>query len=390
MSEFVVGAIIAFIIILLASCEEAKAAVTVNTNLVPPMPPIVTITKKTVNLSAGTSGAAKSTSSTTSATKQDVAQPLVIVPPPKTNYVFPPIGTLQKVTDYAVKATTVVLIYSWAYETNGQEIYYGGTTRYILTNVITSKTQLDQQFIVPALSNIVLYNFCTNANPVWDKSKGVVVDVVCDINTLSLGLSQDLLWYYNTIQLINNPDGSWSVPNLSSVSTQLEDSIPFYVPNAQWARMEVGHNGDPDPFEVDDNLYDPGSSPLYSDGYVYLDTDYITDSSTASGNFWIKTSLFDGTNVFQIFDGDGNSVPETPMNLRMSKDSSYAYVTVNGGDSGRGYMLEWSSDLKSWTNGPVNFFSPLPEDEALPPQFYWQLSTNTMFFRTATTNAVPY
>ena len=71
------------------------------------------------------------------------------------------------------------------------------------------------------------------------------------------------------------------------------------------------------------------------------------------------------TNVFQIYNGDGNSVPETPMKLGMSKDSSYAYVTVSGGDSGKGFVLQWSSDLKNWTNRQVNFFSPLPEDVKL-------------------------
>jgi hypothetical protein len=318
------------------------------------------------------------------------AQPLVIGSP-STNYVFPPIGTVQKVTDYAAKATTEVGIYAWAYKTNGQEAGYGSTTMYIRTNVMTSKIQLDQQFIVPGLSNIVLHNFCTNADPVWDKSKGVVIYIGCIISDPNFDLSQDTLWYSDTIQLVKNSDGSWSVPNLSSFSTQLGDPMPFYVPNAKWARMEVGYKGDPNPSEVDDNLYEPGSSPLSSDGFVYLDTGYITDSSTASGDFWMKISLFDGTNVFQIFNGDGNSVPETPMNLTMSKDSSYAYVTVNGGDSGRGYMLEWSSDLKHWTNGPVNFFSPLPEVEVPAPKFYWPSSlTNNMFFRTATTNTVPY
>ena len=185
----------------------------------------------------------------------------------QTNYVFPAIGTVQKVTDYAAKTSTIVGILAWAYKTNGQEAYYGSATEYIGTNIITSKTQLDQ-FIIPGLSNIVLYNFCTNTNPKWDKSKGLVVNALCDISTSSLGLSQDLLWCDKTIQLVKNSDGSWSVPDLSNFSTQLEDSIPFYVPNLQWARVEVGYNGDPSPFEVDDNLYDPTTDPIGSDGYL--------------------------------------------------------------------------------------------------------------------------
>ena len=180
-------------------------------------------------------------------------------------YAFPTnsLGTTANVENYAAKATRVVLIYVWAYKTNGQEAYYGGTTGYIGTNVITSKTQLDQQFIVPGLS-IMLHNFCTNADPTWDKSKGVIIYVSCIIDIfVSPNVvydSQDLLWYDDTIQLVKNSDGSWSVPNLSNFSTQLGDPMPFYIPNLQWARVEIGSNGCSSPFEIDDNQYKPGSS----------------------------------------------------------------------------------------------------------------------------------
>src|ERR1035437_2598016 len=104
-------------------------------------------------------------------------------------------------------------------------------------------------------------------------------------------MSQDLLNYVGTIQLIKNPDGSYSVPNLSSFSTQLGDPMPFYVPNLQWSRVEVGYKGDAYPFKVDDNLYNSGSSPLSSDGFVYLDTSYITNSSSSNGDLWMKINL---------------------------------------------------------------------------------------------------
>ncbi len=318
----------------------------------------------------------------------------------QTNYVFPAIGTVSNVENYAAKATTDVFVYLWAYKTNSQEVYYGGADGYIGTNIMTSKVQLDQQFIMPEL-NSVINNFCTNTNPVWDKSKGVIVDVVCDINTFSLGLSQDLLWYYNTIQLVKNSDGSWSVPNLSGFSTQLEDSIPFYVPNLQWARVEIGSNGCSSPFEIDDNLYKAGSSLVSSDGYLYLPTGYITNSSSFGGNLWIKTSLVDAislslnpyvtSNVFQIFNGDGNIVPETPLVPALNQDGTNATVTVNGGDSGRGFVLQSSADLAAWTNcSPVTFISPTNAwPGAVPNQFIYSSTNRSLFFRTATTNLPP-
>ena len=391
MSEFVVGAVIAFIIILFASCEEAKAAVTVNTNLVPPMPPIVTITKKTVNLSAGTSGAAKSTSSTTSAATQNVSQPLVIVPPPKTNYVFPSIGNLSNVTAYAAQNVNDIGISAQAYNTNGQLVGYGNTVWAKGTNVVTSKVQLDQQVIVPALSNIVLYNFCTNSNPIWDKSKGVVITVLCDVDAPNGNTSQALLWYSGTIQLVKNTDGTYSVPDLSWFSTLINDPMPFYVPSLQWARFEVGSNGLSKPFEVYDNLYRSGSSPLSSDTFMYLSTRYITNSSTYGGNLWAKTLLYDGTNIFQIFDLDGNVVPRSPATLAIVTNSTIVMITASNKDSGTAFVLQSStnlSDVNAWKNiSPVVFASPT---NGVPQQFTIPKTNDIMFFRTVTTNMVPH
>ncbi len=178
------------------------------------------------------------------------------------------------------------------------------------------------------------------------------------------------------------------MPNLSSFSTTLDGYISFYVPNLQWARLEIGYNGDSDPFEVDDELYDSETDPIDDEGFLEINTDYITNSASVGGTYWMKITTFNGT--FQIFNGDGNQIPETPMKLGMSNDGTYATVTVNGGDSGRGYMLQWSSDLKNWTNSVPYFFLPLPENEATPPQFYRPLSqASKLFFRTATTNAAP-
>jgi hypothetical protein len=304
-------------------------------------------------------------------------------------FAFPAIGTVPLVENYAARATAYVSIFAWAYKTNGQEAVYGSTGWAKGTNAVISKTQLDQQIIVPGLS-IMLHNFCTNTDQTWDKSRGIIISISCIISDPNFDLSQSVLWYYNTIQLVKNSDGSWSVPDLSGFSTQLGDPMPFYVPNAQWARAEIGYKGDTDPFEVDDDLYDPGSSPLSSDGFVYLDTSYITDSSSTNGDFWMKITLFDGTN-FQIFDGDGNPVPETPMVPALNQSGTNATVTVNGGDSGRGFVLQSSADLSAWTNcSPVTFISPTNDlPGALPSRFVYPVTNRALFFRTATTNLPP-
>lgn len=301
-------------------------------------------------------------------------------------FTFPPIGTVQKVTDYAVRSVNVVTIFVWVYGTNNQQLLYSTPVWYgSSANPLTNKFQLDQQIIAHELTN-VLYSICTNMNPIMDKNRDVLVYAGCDIRAGG-SISYDNLYAYQTNQLVKNSNGTYSVPDLSSFSTTLNSSIPFYVPNLLWARAEVGYKGDSYPFEVDDELLDPESNPIGSDGFLYLSTDYITDSSSNNGDLCMKITLFDN-NMFQIFNGDGNHIPETPMVLGMTRNGTNAIVAVNGGDSGRGYMLQWSSDLKHWTNSVPYFFSPVPEASA--PQFTWPLAqASKMFFRTATTNTVP-
>jgi len=344
------------------------------------------------------------------------AVPDVILPPPTTNYVFPAIGTLQKVTDYAAQNVTVATIFAWAFETNGQEVGYGTTVWYKGTSVVTNKSQLDQQYIVPGLSNIVLYNFCTNANPMYDKSKGMVIYVGCDILTPSGYQSQDLLYYGNSkIQLIKNADGSWSVPNLSAFSTIVNDPMPFYFANVKWVRTEVGNNGNSTPFAVYDNRYTPGSSPLNPDGFVYLPSGDITNSASTGGKYWIKTEMFGSTSLLplQIFDGNGNSVAQTPAVLNVStsgytvsietlskktgklvpttfSQATNLIIAVNNKDSGTAFYLQSSTNLadtNSWVNcTPVSYASAT---NGVPNLFSIPTSNKYAFFRTARTNTPP-
>ena len=97
------------------------------------------------------------------------------------------------------------------------------------------------------------------------------------------------------------------------------------------------------------------------------------------------------SNLFQIFNGDGNIVPETPMVLALNQRGTNATVTVNGGDSGRGFVLQSSAALTAWTNcSPVTFISPTNDlPNAQPSQFVYPATNGSLFFRTAKTNLPP-
>lgn len=295
-------------------------------------------------------------------------------------FAFPAIGTYSNVLNYAVGSVNVVGVYISTYDTNGDESFYRGVA-YESGTAPTNKYQLDQLIIVPALTS-QLEGICTNTNPNIDKSKGIVVYVGCDIDNLENGVSlYDLFYNQSTIQLVKNSGGGYGVPDLSGYSTELGDSIPVYVPNLQWARVEVGYAGDTNSFEVEDVNYDPESDPIGSDGYLYLDTGYITNSSASTGGFWMKTTLFTtGTNPsLRIYNGDGNPEPELWI------DKTNAVVRINGGYSGQNYELQSSSDLVHWTNFDSYSVSPVP---TVPlPQFSVPMSsTSHMFFRTEMTN----
>ncbi len=314
-------------------------------------------------------------------------------PPVITNVDFPAIGTADKITAFAVHTVNKTFNWSWAYKTNGQSVgfynsvWYGnlGTSPYIY-GPLTNKAQLDQQ----CRSNIslALSALIASTDTSIDKSQGLTVLVDCKAYS---GLpSLDTFYVYYTRVYLAGTSGSYSLPDLSGISSQINDDIPLYLPGLQWARYEIGYAGENYPFEVDDDRLDPTTYPITSDGFLDLPTGYTTNSSSANGAYWMKISTF-ANGRFYIWNGDGTQMPETPFKLVMSKSKTNVTVTVNGGDSGRGFVLQSSPDLTSWTNcGPVIFISPTNDlPGAQPSQFFYPATNRSLFFRTATTNLPP-
>jgi hypothetical protein len=301
------------------------------------------------------------------------------------SFTFPAIGTPAKVEAAAVASVNRVFLYNSVFKTDGTKVFVGGPEWYRqASSQVTNKIQLD------ALTGLLITNslksLATSADSSIDKSRGMLIEVDCFIDAED-DSSQDV-YYLNEelFNLVKNSDGSYSVPDVSGVSTEINDPIPFYIPNVQWARAEISYAGDSSgAFEIDDDLYDPGTSPLQSDGFVYLSPSTITDSSSINGSFSLKFSWFDGT--FNIVDGDGNKIPETRITVGLSTVSTNSVVAVAGGDSGRGYIVQSSNDLKNWENiDPVYFVSPIPGSANFIP---YTCQMPAAFFRTVTTNVPP-
>jgi hypothetical protein len=234
------------------------------------------------------------------------------------------------------------------------------------------------RIIATELTNI-MNSVITNTNPNINKDKGIYVYAGCDIQAGGL-TSYDNLYYYQIIPPVKNSNGTYSVPDLSSFSTTLDDSISFYVSNLQWNFV---------PFEADDVRLNSATNPIDNEGFLEISASYITNSASSGGAFWLKLTVFDG--AFQIFNGDGNQIPETPMVLALNQHGTNATVTVNGGDSGRGFVLQSSAALTAWTNcSPVTFISPTNDLlGAQPSQFVYPVTNRSLFFRTAMTNLPP-
>jgi hypothetical protein len=109
-------------------------------------------------------------------------------------------------------------------------------------------------------------------------------------------------------------------------------------------------------------------------------------ASGTNGQYRLKVSILTAAGGFKIIDGNGMQVAEKPLVPTISVSNSTAKVTVTGGNPGRVFVMQKSTDLMNWSSvaGPntvgTNGWS-----------FTFQDTTSNRFgfYRTATTNAVP-
>lgn len=299
-----------------------------------------------------------------------------------------PFGSMERVETYAVSNVYVIDIWSWYFNNTNNTWKPFMTSGWYITLPLTNKLQMDTA-IASKLSNI-LNTLIVHTNQSIRKDSGISVYVDCSMG--GNGKSATSFETPNYIDIAPTiVSGVYGIPNLSWFSTTMNDKVPFYIPNLKWARLEIENMDDPNAFEVDDNRIKGSTNVIASDGFMYLPTWAITNSSKLNGDYWLKLSLL--SKDFQNFDGDGRLIPETPLRTKIGVGNGSVIVTVSGGDSGRGYCLQNSPDQRSWSSyGSNNFVSPLTH---LLPQgdtrsFVYETANNaTMFFRTATTNAVP-
>ncbi len=146
----------------------------------------------------------------------------------------------------------------------------------------------------------------------------------------------------------------YSMPNTTAIEMPLAPQQQFYVPGLQWIRIEVYSNNLASPFYVldsrDESTATEWTSLDMAHQSFYIETKYVTSGST--GPYQLKVSYLT-PNSFVVVNGDGMQVQETPSVLsKFSVHGQTVNLTASGGDAGRRFIVQGTSDTKLWTNMP--------------------------------------
>lgn len=197
-----------------------------------------------------------------------------------------------------------------------------------------------------------------------------------------------------TIKLINS-SGQFSAPNLSDVKIGLPDFIPYKTPNMVWGKITSS---------------DKRTSETRNDSLVYTGGKLLAiprDIAVDPGNFETDIRFLDSSYKLFIFDGYGNQVPEKVPSLqifgssetlgslavknvgRTTSNPDTISLMVSGGEVGRSYQIESSSDLKNWTL-VGNEIYPQRIDDPGNISYSEPVARDKNYFRVTTLNKLPY
>jgi|GEM_PF-1193947 len=305
---------------------------------------------------------------------------------------FPfPIGTPQIVESNAVSKVNRIIIWAWYYNNTNNDYMPLMTSVAYITTSLTNKAQMDT-VIATELTKIV-NTLISSTNQSIVKDKGIECGIACCTAANGNMAFPSFSTPENIFIMPITVDGKYQAPDLSSFSTTMSGDIPYYIPNMKRARLVVGLKGNPEPKWIYDGDLDPLKEILKSDGFMYLPQWAITDSSTASGQYWLKLSIITKT-TFQIFDGDGNLLSKTPIIVKYVRSGNTLTVYVLGGDSGQGFRLQQSMDNKTWANGdqPLSFVSPLAHlsTNVVSGEYTFSMTNNVASYRVVLINGTPY
>ena len=246
-----------------------------------------------------------------------------------------PIGSVSKVTDYAVSVVTAFLTDVYQVQPDGTLLYFAFETD---NRQFSSKQELDAWFHTRVNQGVQNILSSTNGNKDGD--------FYFRVFAINGPWGYALFNCYKSFKLIHT-NSQYYLPSFDGYQLTMASRIPFLVPDIQWAILEAQGLSVP----VFDSRRDPdywanGGLDLYYADLLVLKAEHIT------GNYDIKLSMVSGTNnTYRIFDKNGALVPETPVVVSPPKlTNGTCSVSVTGGDPGRHLVLQGSTNLVTWTD----------------------------------------
>jgi hypothetical protein len=301
---------------------------------------------------------------------------------------FPSWGSTNSIKNYCVTNIQELWIDIWS----SNSVHMGSATDGGL--VFTNKEALDALFskeLIGAANGAV-----TNTYPTVNKSQPFKVVAVAVRHDPIHNLDHAYFSVPGSLFTLINSNGVYSLPDLSGITLTFSLRTPFYVSNLKWARMETYLKGN----GVDSNSFglydvrdprlssDPSTTGIFPDQeMLFITTTYLT--SGTNGQYRLKVSIVSGTNnVFQVFNGLGQLVPETPIVIKQfSITNSMMKFSVTGGDSGRMFVVESSTNMLTWIPASVTNTIDIAGDST--PFQEALVSGLRKFYRVRTVNGVP-
>lgn len=187
-------------------------------------------------------------------------------------------------------------------------------------------------------------------------------------------------------------NGNWILPDLSGIQLNLNSQLLFYVPGLEWGRLEVYDSTNlavpfivVDSREPDPYWDNPTNEVNTNFGFFHIATPYVASGN--NGSYRMKVSMFTSAGGFLIVDGTGYQIQETPLVPSIAILQGTVKVTVTGGDPGRVFFIQKSTDLQNWSQvgGLCTVGTNANWYTLLPPQ----VINTTDFYRTVTADRIP-
>ncbi len=299
-----------------------------------------------------------------------------------------PLGSTNVVETYDAQSSKSLL--TILYQVNGGHTYYITNASYdglsftSLTQVIadyTPKLQHDAQSAVSTQN--------TNIN----KDEPIMFGSLFTDSNFSRGY----LYTGTTNFTLIKTNGGYVVPDLSWLVPRISPELSISVTNIKWGRIEV-RTADASqsiplgsPIIVEDSRYT--SNPIVITNCFVDITNKIIGipiiyaTSGTSGPYRLKVSVVSGTsNDFEIFDSLGDRIPETLIKITNFVYGSTILFDVVGGDPGRVFVIDQSTNLVNWSSMVGNY--TVPDNQSIHISFT-SSNNKKMFFRVKAISAIP-